>query len=73
MCSLLQFNFTDIFTNIHLPNPSIKPRAIPNLIQLFQSEAQSAVSALTAALPAAASKVQSNIGAAASNINEIEV
>jgi hypothetical protein len=64
----LQFNFT----NIHLPNPSIKPRAITDLTQPFQSEAQSAASALTAALPAAASKVQSGIGAAASDINTIE-
>jgi len=64
----LQFNFT----NIHPPNPSIKPRAIPDLTQPFQSEAQSAASALTAALPAAASKVQSGIGAAASDINTIK-
>jgi hypothetical protein len=66
------FNFTDNFTNIHLPTSLIKPRAIPDLTQPFQSEAQSAASALTAAIPAAASKVQSGIGAAASDINTIE-
>jgi hypothetical protein len=62
------FNFTNNFTNIHLPNSVIKPRAIPDLTQPFQSEVQSAASALTAALPAAASKVQSGIGAAASKV-----
>jgi hypothetical protein len=62
------FNFTNNFTNIHLPNSVIKPRAIPDFTQPFQSEVQSAASALTAALPAAASKVQSGIGAAASKV-----
>jgi len=62
------FNFTDNFTNIQLPNSAIKPRAIPDLTQPFQSEVQSAASALTAALPAVASKVQSGIGAAASKV-----
>ncbi|KAF4637873.1 hypothetical protein G7Y89_g200 [Cudoniella acicularis] len=54
----LTFNFTDI----HLPNPLIKQRAIPgsDLIQSLQSDA---ASVLTVATAAAGSKIQSAIGA----------
>ena len=62
------FNFTDNFTNIQLPNSAIKPRAIPDLTQPFQSEVQSAISALIIALLAATSKVQSSIGATTSKV-----
>ncbi|KAF8862719.1 hypothetical protein BDZ45DRAFT_739032 [Acephala macrosclerotiorum] len=58
----LTFNFT----NIHLPNPLIKPRSLPgsNLIPALQSEAQSAASVLATATAAAGSKIQSAAGAA---------
>jgi hypothetical protein len=67
--SSLQFNFNN-FTNIHLLSLSLKPRAIPDLTPL-ESQVQSAASALTVALPAATSKVQSSIGAATSDLNAV--
>jgi hypothetical protein len=70
MYSQSQFNFTDI----HLPNPLIKPRAIPgsDLIQPLQSEAQSAASVLAIATAAAGSKIQSVAGAAQTAVSKID-
>jgi len=69
MYSQSQFNFTDI----HLPNPLIKPRSIPGsgLIQPLQSEAQSAASVLATATAAAGSIIQSAAGAAETAVSEI--
>jgi hypothetical protein len=58
----MQFNLTDV----HLPDPLVKPRAIPasDLLQPFQSEVQSAASLLNTAVSAAA-------GAAATAVSGI--
>jgi hypothetical protein len=65
----MQFNLTDV----HLPDPLVKPRTIPasGLLQPFQSEVQSAASLLNTAVSAASSKAQGAAGAAATAISDI--
>lgn len=66
---LMQFNLTDV----HLPDPLVKPRAIPasGLLQPIQSEVQSAASLLNTAISAASIKAQGAAGAAATAVSDI--
>lgn len=66
---IMQFNLTDI----HLPNPLVRPRIIParGHLQPFQSEAQSAANLLNTAISAASSKVQGAAGAVTTAISDI--
>lgn len=66
---LMQFNLTDV----HLPDPLVKPRAIPasGLLQPIQNEFQSAASLLNTAISAASIKAQGAAGAAETAVSDI--
>ncbi|KAF4624708.1 hypothetical protein G7Y89_g13461 [Cudoniella acicularis] len=61
---IMHFSLTDI----HLSDPLVRPRTLP---QPFQSEAQSAASFLNTAVSAASSKVQGPAGAVATAVTDI--
>jgi hypothetical protein len=60
-------------TDVHLPDPLVRPRAIPasGLPQPFQSEIQSVASLLNTAVSVASSKVEGAAGAAATAVSDI--